>query len=389
MPSGSIEAFFVTQRGGVCVEFARFGPVVEAFGLSRFDHTWASFYRGVRWAVLLREILFVPATLVALFRARLKFQKVDLIHLNDFMGVLPLLLARWLFKAPAIVHVRSVVNSDGRLLRTRLLHWFLRRHAGLLVAIDETVAASLPDSLPIKVIHNSFSPGRSVDGGAAMEVRFRRLRPNSLRLGFVGNLLRSKGILDLLEAMKVAIDAGEDVELLVVGGDARKSVGLFPALLRRVGLQMDVGVEVDEAIGRLGLGGRVCRVGYTADVGLAYRNMDVVCFPSHLDAPGRPIFEAAFFGVPSIVSLSRPLPDTLQPGVTGLSIRPGSIEELTCAIIVFARQPDAVARMGLAALALANANFDARTNALELWDCYLIVVGDRRGKVSCVSASSQ
>ena len=60
--------------------------------------------------------------------------------------------------------------------------------------------------------------------------------------------------------------------------------------------------------------------------------MDVLCFPSHYDAPGRPIFEAAFFGVPSIVAVRNPRPDTLVDGETGLAIRPHDADELAEAI---------------------------------------------------------
>ena len=40
-----------------------------------------------------------------------------------------------------------------------------------------------------------------------------------------------------------------------------------------------------------------------ANIAQAYARMDVICFPSHYDAPGRPIFEAAFLKVPSIAAV--------------------------------------------------------------------------------------
>jgi glycosyltransferase involved in cell wall biosynthesis len=223
-PEGAVTPLFVTQRGSVRDAFGRFGEVVETRGMTQFDHTRYSHYRGLRWLVVLRELAFLPSTLMGLRRAWRRWREVDLIHVNEFSGLIALRIARRWFDAPAISHVRSVLNDDRRLLRTRWLHSMLRSDVQGVVAIDETVRASLPSDLAVEVIHNGFSP-HAAERDPGLAARLDRLRPDSFKVGFVGNLLRVKGIVELVEAARATRDAGLDIEFLVVGDDAKPSRG--------------------------------------------------------------------------------------------------------------------------------------------------------------------
>src|SRR6185312_147585 len=205
VPKGEIECLFVAPRGSVHDFFSSVGEVVETRGISQFDNTRYSYYRGLRWLVLIREFAFIPSTILALLRAYRRWKTVDIIHVNEITGVLPWLIARFLFKAPVVVHVRSVVRNDAKSLRTRLINWLLRHKANATIAIDETVRASLPAELPVDVIHNSFS--LDSDGSADRSFADRlNLRPDSFKVGFVGNLLRVKGIFELIEAARLTRD---------------------------------------------------------------------------------------------------------------------------------------------------------------------------------------
>ncbi|MEO5844601.1 MAG: glycosyltransferase family 4 protein, partial [Caldimonas sp.] len=348
-PAGAVQPFFVTQRGSVTRFFSRLGEVVEARGMSQFDNTRYSRYRGTRWLVLLRELAYLPFTLAALAAAKRRWRSIDVIHLNEFTGLVPLLFARRLFGAPAVVHVRSVADDTPSSWRTRWVQRTLRRAARAVVAIDETVRASLPADLAVDVIHNAFSPKSSSAGDDALERRLQALRPETFKIGFVGNLLRVKGIHELVEAARLTRERGLDLEFLVVGDDAQPSRGVKARLLKGLGLAQNVRAEVEAALDLHALRDRFHLLGFSAEIGRAYRRMDVLCFPSHYDAPGRPIFEAAFFGVPSIVAVRRPRADTLVDGVTGLAFAPGDAVGLADAIERLARDRAGAARMGEAA----------------------------------------
>jgi glycosyltransferase involved in cell wall biosynthesis len=368
-PAGAVDAHFVCARGSVELHFGALGPVVTARGLSQFDNTRYSYYRGLRWLVALRELAYIPATIMAIRRAHAEWGPVDLIHVNEFTGLLPWWLARRWFKAPVVVHVRSVARDTTGSLRTRLVNWMFRTHAEAVVAIDETVRASLPADLPVNVIHNAFTPHRVPPGAPAL-IPPAGVRNSSFKVGFVGNLLKVKGIQELVAAAHILAGRGLDVEFIVVGDDAASSKGLKSSILRALGLQQNVKAAVLEDIAKLGLADHFHMLGFTSRISEAYGLMDVLCFPSHYDAPGRPIFEAAFAGIPSIVALRKPMADTLVNGETGLAVPPRDAPALADAIERLALDRAWSARMGIAAKAMAEANFNPPLNAAALLAVY-------------------
>jgi glycosyltransferase involved in cell wall biosynthesis len=375
-PQDAVEARFVTPRGSASEFFKGLGDVIEARDLSRFDNTRYSYYRGFRWLVLARELALVPATIAAVREAKRRWGSVDLIHLNEFTGLLPWWLALRAFKAPIVVHVRSVPRDDRRSLRTCLVNWMLRNKADAVVAIDETVRASLPVDLRVDVIHNAFSPKSSMAQDEALD-RALMVRPESFKVGFVGNLLRVKGIHELIEAARITRDQGLDIEFVIVGDDAHSSRGLKARLLKVFGLEQNVRAEVEAAIDRCGLRDRIHLIGFTPHISQVYRRMDVLCFPSHFDAPGRPIFEAAFLKVPSIVAVNDPKPDTLIDGVSGIAVAPRDASQLASAIARLANDRELAKKMGQVAFALATENFGAAKNAEALLQVYRRILAGR------------
>ncbi len=370
-----LTARFVAPAGTAADHFGSLGEVVEARGISQFDNTRYSHYRGLRWLVLAREIGYLPATVRALLKARRCWPDIDLIHVNEFTGIVPWLIARRLFKVPVIVHVRSVANDDAS-LRTRFVSHLLRCKAEAVIAIDETVKESLPADLDVEVIHNSFSQKPSA---AATDLFANHtLRASSFKVGFVGNLLRVKGIHELVEAARIVRDAGLDVEFIIVGGDAAPPKGLRATIARLLGVAQNSGEEVRETIVEQGLASLFHFTGATKDIAQAYAKMDVLCFPSHFDAPGRPIFEAAFAGIPSIVAVRNPKPDTIVEGVTGLAIPPRDAEALAAAITQLAGDRARARSMGENARGLAERNFDPAANAAKLVAVYRRVLGRAR-----------
>jgi len=146
-----------------------------------------------------------------------------------------------------------------------------------------------------------------------------------------------------------------------------------------MGLNQDSGEWVVRYISEHALGDRVHLIGAVRDVGAVYKKIDVLCFPSYLDAPGRPVFEAAFFDVPSIVAVNCPTSDTFVDGETGLAIPARDAVALADAIHFFRDHPEERRRMGLSAGNLARQNFDSRKNALRLMKLYQSMLPNRRG----------
>jgi glycosyltransferase involved in cell wall biosynthesis len=386
LPNESVEAHFVVAQGSAVPFYEQVAAdLIATSGLTRFDNSRYSHYRGIRWLILLRELWYLPFTVAAILRAKLRWGHVDLIHANEIMDIVPLLIARFVFRAPIIVHVRSLTRVERSSLRCRWLNSRLRS-ADAVVAIDENVRVTLPAELSVDVIHNSFTPKNAPKTDPVLLRKLASLQPESLKIGFVGNLLFCKGIFDLLEAAKIVRAAGRNVEFVVSGGSIRNEGGLKAWLLGKVGLKQDVQSGVIEQIARDGLADTFHLLGATTDIQRVYESIDVLCFPGHAEAPGRPVFEAAFSSVPSITAVIESYPDTLVPGETGLAVSGRDPEELAEAILYFADNRSEVERMGANARRLAEQNFDPRTNAEKLLTLYARVLRADSRDASHVSA---
>jgi hypothetical protein len=188
LAADSVEPYFVMQKGTAQAYYGRVAKsIITTRGLTRFDNTRATHYRGVRWLVVLRELYHFPFTVLALVRAKRRWGKVDLIHVNELVDIVPGLIAKLLFRAPLLVHVRSLQWTNSSAQRTRWINRILRRHADAVVAIDENTRATLPADLPVDVIHNSFTAGDEDRSGERLPRALESLRP-----GFAEGRLRWK-----------------------------------------------------------------------------------------------------------------------------------------------------------------------------------------------------
>ena len=102
-----------------------------------------------------------------------------------------------------------------------------------------------------------------------------------------------------------------------------------------------------------------------------YKKINVLCFPSYLNALGRQVFEAALFGLPSIVCLDKNYSDSFINHQTGIAIKnPGSINKLENSIIFFYKNRAYVKKMGRQALILVKKKFDKKKNLKILESIY-------------------
>lgn len=351
----------LTPAGTASDAFAKAGLTVQTVrGLSQFDNTRYGHYRRLRWIILAREVFLLPGSLVGLWR--LRHSRPDLIHVNE-VTLLPLaLFAKAILRVPMVVHVRSLQRAPGAGRRSRLVNGWLRRHADAVIAIDHTVAGTLDDGLPLTIVHN----GLGVDGNA-VENTPANATP---RVGFLGVLLALKGVYELVEAMRILKERGVAIECWIAGENARKLSGLRGWALARLGFARDVRADVENLIERYGLKDHVRLLGLVRDVRQLLPQFDILCFPSHLDAAGRPVFEAALYGIPSVVAVRDPKPDALVHEVTGLAIDHPDPVLLADALQRLAEDPEYRRRLGKQAREWAVANFSVEQSGAAMYATY-------------------
>ncbi|SPO65735.1 glycosyltransferase [Pseudomonas sp. JV241A] len=377
-PADTVSSYFVASSGTATNFYKRVAvDLVETRGMSKFDNTRYGYYRGGRWLILLREFFYFPFMLVALLRAKKKWRSVDVIHVNEYVYILPALIAKLLFRAPLVVHVRALARVQADSRRVRLLNFVFSRWVDAIVAIDGNVRVTLPATLPVHIVNNSFSPSASNAPTAEFVKKFDGLRNNTLKVGFVGNLHLSKGVLEIAQAAKILRDEGYQIDFVMVGGGTLEDKGAKAWLLAKFGFAQNFGSELQSLLERDQMDECFHLFGPTLDIKYVYDRIDVLLFPSHFDAPGRPVFEAGFSSVPSIVAVENPSADTFVPNHTGLAIKARDANALAEAIAYFNDNPEERKRMGDNARQLALQNFTPETNAKKLLDIYSDLVVSR------------
>jgi len=374
-PPGTVAAHAVVPHGRVADMLEAAGvPLIRARGIAQFDCTRYGHYRGLRWLILLREAAYLPATIGALREAARRWPGIEIVHVNDTTLVPAIALVKRLFDARLVVHARALLAGPRAPRRMRWLGRMLARRADAMIAIDQTVRATLPAGIRADVVHNGFAPGLAASSPSSASP-LAHLSPSSFKIAMVGSLSAMKGVYEFVEAAHIVASQGLDVDFILVGDEVRRIAGLRGALLRLLGFARPVRAELERRIAGYGLTQRVHFLGFTTEIKAIYDAIDVICFPSHLDAPGRPVFEAAFSSVPSIVAVRNPTPDTLVHAETGLTIPARDPQALAEAIAGLARDRAAARRMGEQARLLALRNFDVRRNAACVLDIYRRVLG--------------
>lgn len=365
---GNIEAFILTPRGTVTTAFGKAGmQVFETMGLSQFDHTRYGYYRHLRWLILLRELIYLPVTLIALFKLRRLKADFDIIHVNEITLLPTALLTKWLFKLPIVFHIRSVQYPDQASWRSNCVFKLLDKMACAVICIDETVRASVPRWVKTTVIHN----GISVDYSNAIPL----VRKEVLNVGMAGVLLRSKGVYELLQAADILVNERQrKVHFTIAGENARNISGLKKWLLKKLGFYEDVLADAKRFVEERGLEHHVTFKGFMPDIRKFYPGIDVVCFPSHLNACGRPVFEAALFGIPSIVAIRDPLEDAIIHGVTGLAIDHPTPTLLADAIDTLVLNKNLRNSLGQQARDWALSHFSIENSSKQLLDIYFHIL---------------
>lgn len=362
----NIASYIITPTGSAAKAFSEAGMhTIETFGLTQFDNTKFGHYRNYRWLILLRELFFLPFSILALLNSKKLNIKFHIVHINE-ITLLPIgIVAKWIFKTPLVVHIRSVQRGEIQDLRTALIFKALRKYADSIVCIDETVKRSIPENTNCHIIHNGINITESSNNIAQEK------RKNIINIAIIGVLLRMKGIYEFLEAAEILYSQRKlPVKFLIIGENARPTKGVKAWILKKLKFSENIESEVKRFIHDNNLNDAIEIKGFIPDVRNIYPHIDIVCFPSYLNAVGRPVFEAAFYGIPCVAAIKNPPRDAIQHNITGLVIEKPDSTLLANALEQLVIDDAYRKLLGNQARKWANMYFDIHDNALKLLDIY-------------------
>lgn len=196
------------------------------------------------------------------------------------------------------------------------------------------------------------------------------LPPDAIVIGFVGRLVREKGVLELFEAFSKVCMQSTNTYLLVVGPyDAAKPDAVSPN-------------RADE----YGISDRCIFTGLRNDTVDLYALMDIFVLPSYREGLPLANMEAQAMGVPVITTDTRGCRESILPGVTGLLVPVGEASRLAQAIQRLVNDAELRREMGQAGQQFARERFDQQLASqlceqeyrrlLDERGCQLPVIGE-------------
>ncbi len=321
---------------GVCAD----GPLladVRAAGLRTAPLPMArSLSPGAQWRALW--------AMVALFRA----ERPDMVHAHmPISGVLARLAAR-IAGVPRVAYTCHgfLFNQPGPWWRRALglgMEWFGGRLTDVTLTVSTEEAA---DARRLWIARGAVPVGNGRDPArfrpsAAARARVRReldVPDTQVVIVIVSRLVRHKGYPELLAAMRDVPDA----ELWVVGDR----------------LPSDHGADLEPLFDASGLGLRLRRLGYRADVADVLAAADIFTLPSHFEGLPMSVIEAMLTGLPVVATAIRGPREQVTDQETGLLVPPATVAPLAAALNRLVADPALRARMGAAGRARAVALYD-------------------------------
>jgi glycosyltransferase involved in cell wall biosynthesis len=177
-------------------------------------------------------------------------------------------------------------------------------------------------------------------------------------VGFIGRLVREKGLVELLEAYRSLKERLPKLRLLIVGPmDPEKKDAISPSIAN------DLGVE--DAV----------FTGIRLDIPDLLSVMDVFALPSYREGFPQSVMEASAMGIPVVTTNVRGCREAVEDGETGIIVPARDSSSLAEAILTILSNPDLAKRMGEAGRRKALAEFDELLKFQIVRSIYLKAMG--------------
>jgi len=325
--------------GSLEMEFMRAGAVTINFGMRNY----------------------FDLSIIGRLRNYIKHKGIDIVHTH-------------ILKADILAGLALHLGGGATLIATKHNLSFLREHPGwlwrnllyrlalffpdLLIAVSDAMrdylitVYKLHPSRVVRIYNgiNVGSFGRSrikSPDGVSLRTEY-NLSSNDFVVGFIGRLVNGKGLIDLLQAMRIVVSLHRRSYLAIAGR------GPLLSLLKRKARD-------------LGIGDHVIFLGYRSDISSILAQIDVLALPSLSEGLPLSVLEAMAAGKAVVATPVGGIKELIKPGETGLLVAPRSPGALADAILLLVNDRDHRKDLGLRARAFIEHKFDSRL-MLEKYD---------------------
>jgi glycosyltransferase involved in cell wall biosynthesis len=303
----------------------------------------------------------LPFRLARVLRSR----NIDIVQSHDWGTLLEAVAAATLAGTKAIHMAHGPLNqyspADSRASLKRRIRQKAERLASLklsrVIAVSDIVRRGLVEDVGIpagmiSLIHNGIDLSVAPPGDLEAKRKELGLLPDDVVLVSVGRLAEIKNYSLLLEALARAAREVPALKLVMVGDGPERS-------------------RLEAAATRLELSGRVHFLGARGDVRDWLALGHIFVLPSLYEGVSLALLEAMAAGLPAVVTRVGGNPEVVMDGECGFLIESGDTEGFARALVTLAREGDLRVRMGRAARARIEAEFDLKKAVKQYEEIYL------------------
>jgi len=255
--------------------------------------------------------------IVRMIREVLRREKISLLHSHLYHANFYGRLAAFQEHIPAVCTIHNTYARPK--LHRRFLNRWLARRSSRIIAVsgpvhDDIVRYDGVAPSKITVIPNGVDMSRFDISLSREQSRERLGVPlECFLVGAVGRLEEQKGLSYLIEAIRILVEGGKNVSLLVVGSGREEG-------------------RLREQAANSGIADSVFFLGTRRDVPELYRAMDVFALSSLWEGGPITLLEAMASGVPVVATPVGFVPEVLQDGKNGFIVPIRDPEELAEAL---------------------------------------------------------
>jgi glycosyltransferase involved in cell wall biosynthesis len=329
-------------------------------GLRRFDNSAQFLVDSGVPVKCLDKGKFDPTTLLALVNI-IRSDRIDLVHLHGYGSSDFGRLAARLTGIPAVIHEHFVDPAIPSYQRIADRH--LARFTDMGVGVSNSVVDFLERERHVprdrlRMVPNGapLSDYQPTSEAEAADMREQLQIPSDRPvIGTIGRLNAQKGVTYLIKAVKLLIENGQRVTLLVVGdGDLREAL--------------------EGEARELGIADHVIFTGFSSDTRSLQTIFDIQAFPSLFEGTPLTLFEAMSMARPIVSTGVDGLGEVLVDGETALLIPARDPPALAQAIVRLLEQPELSRRLANAAKEASKA-YDIQQAVDSLQAIYREVLG--------------
>ena len=363
LPSEIVETVVLCPHGSAGKAFIEAGIEVEYIpSVSKF----VSSLTCKKMIIGAREILYLRSA--KNIREAIRKYRPNIVHLNEWVMIHAAIIAKY-EKVTVIMHARNVAERRNLILH-RTITALINRYVDEMIAIDQSVRKSFKEVKSCCVVYN---PSRS----ESIKGKEKKENGEIITVTLLAILLECKGVWELLEAAKM-LNYRKDIVFKIAGGNSRNREfheSMAGKLCHIIDIAQDVEKQMKEYIRKEKLN-NVIMMGEVKDVNELFEETDILAFPSHLNGPGRSVFEAGAYGIPSIVAMKDRVEDVVVDGETGIIVPEKDAIALKNAILKLADDGILRRKLGNGARKKYLVQFDQKKIAADILGIYTKWIGN-------------